>query len=157
MSTRYVHTSLIASDWRRLAAFYQDAFGCVPVLPERNLSGAWLDRATGIDGARITGIHLRLPGHGESGPTLEIFEYEPARERPRDCRNSPGLAHLAFEVDDVESAARAVLEHGGSTVGELTNKEIPGAGVITFQYLADPEGNVIELQRWGLPSTPSGL
>jgi len=36
---RYVHTNLIAWDWKRLAAFYQDVFGCVPVPPERDLSG----------------------------------------------------------------------------------------------------------------------
>src|SRR5678815_5648625 len=28
---RYVHTNLIARDWRALARFYEDVFGCVPV------------------------------------------------------------------------------------------------------------------------------
>ena len=32
---RYVHTNLIARDWRRLAAFYESVLGCVPVHPER--------------------------------------------------------------------------------------------------------------------------
>jgi predicted enzyme related to lactoylglutathione lyase len=31
---RYVHTNLIARDWRKLAAFYQLVFGCLPVPPE---------------------------------------------------------------------------------------------------------------------------
>ena len=43
--------------------------------PERDLSGDWLDEATGIDASRIRGVHLRLPGFGTDGPTLELFEY----------------------------------------------------------------------------------
>jgi len=120
----------------------------VPVPSERDLSGEWLDRATGLSGARVTGIHLRLPGYGDDGPTLEIFQYDDMPERPPSAPNFPGFAHLAFEVDDVEVTARAVFENGGSAIGERTQCELPGVGVITFRYVADPEGNVIELQRW---------
>ncbi|MFN2155425.1 MAG: VOC family protein, partial [Anaerolineae bacterium] len=72
---RYVHTNLVARDWRALAAFYERVFGCTPVPPERALSGPWLERATGLNEVQIRGVHLRLPGHGESGPTLEVFQY----------------------------------------------------------------------------------
>jgi predicted enzyme related to lactoylglutathione lyase len=75
MPTKYAHANLVAKDWRRLAAFYREVFGCVPVPPERDLSGDWLDKLTGIRGAHISGIHLRLPGFGNDGPTLEIFQY----------------------------------------------------------------------------------
>lgn len=148
MPTRYAHTNLIAEDWQRLAAFYQNVFGCVPVAPERDLSGEWLDRATGRKRARITGIHLRLPGYGDDGPTLEIFQYDAMPERPSSAPNLPGFAHIAFAVDDVPATAQAVLDRGGLPVGELTVREVPGVGVITFQYVADPEGNIIELQHW---------
>jgi hypothetical protein len=57
MPTKYVHANLVAKDWRRLAAFYREVFGCVPVPPERDLSGDWLDKLTGIRG----GAHLRDP------------------------------------------------------------------------------------------------
>ncbi len=153
MPARYAHTNLIARDWRRLAAFYQDVFGCVPVPPERDLSGDWLDRATGLAGARITGIHLRLPGCGDDGPTLEIFQYDDMPERPISAPNLPGFVHVAFAVDDVEATARAVLENGGSAIGELTRCELPGVGMLTFQYVADPEDNLIELQHREKPPT----
>ena len=92
-------------------------------------------------------MHLRLPGLGEGGPTLEVFQYvEEADGTP--AVNRPGLAHLAFAVEDVGTAAQAVLDAGGSAVGEAVTVDIPGAGRITFAYVADPEGNVIELQRW---------
>jgi catechol 2,3-dioxygenase-like lactoylglutathione lyase family enzyme len=80
---KFTHVNLIARDWKRLAQFYQEVFGCTPVPPERNYSGVWLDRATGVDNARIEGVHLRLPGHGNQGPTLEIFQYGDMPEHPR--------------------------------------------------------------------------
>jgi catechol 2,3-dioxygenase-like lactoylglutathione lyase family enzyme len=72
----------------------------------------------------------------------------PLSRRPSSAPNLPGFAHVAFAVDDVEAIARAVFEHGGSAVGELTVRELPGVGSITFQYAADPEGNIIEIQHW---------
>jgi predicted enzyme related to lactoylglutathione lyase len=30
---RYVHTNIVAEDWRRLADFYAKVFGCTPVPP----------------------------------------------------------------------------------------------------------------------------
>ena len=148
MAIKYVHTNLIAKDWKRLLAFYQEVFGCIPVLPERDLSGDWLDQATGIAGSHIRGVHLRLPGYGDDGPTLELFQYGDMPQHPAISPNTPGFSHIAFAVDDVHEMAREVLAHGGSVVGELAVREIPGVGMLTFQYLTDPEGNIIELQNW---------
>ena len=62
--------------------------------------------------------------------------------------NATGLRHLAFQVDDVSATRDAVLAAGGSAVGELVEREVPGVGLLTFVYLADPAGNLIEVQRW---------
>ena len=148
MPTKYAHTNLIAKDWKRLSSFYQEVFGCVPVPPERNLSGEWLDQATGLSGSHINGIHLRLPGYGEDGPTLELFQYGSMPEHPSVDPNTPGFSHIAFAVDDVAVAARDVLANGGAAVGALTVRDVLGAGLLTFQYVADPEGNIIEIQNW---------
>lgn len=145
---KYVHTNLIAKDWKGLAAFYERVFGCIPVPPERDLAGEWLEASTGVPQAQIRGVHLRLPGYGDKGPTLEIFQYNRQAEQLRPAVNRPGFAHIAFAVDDVAAARNAVLAAGGGTVGELVSVEIPGAGQITFAYVTDPEGNIIELQRW---------
>lgn len=148
MRAKYTHTSIVARDWRALARFYEEVFGCTVVPPERDLSGEWLDRATGVAHAHLRGAHLRLPGHGESGPTLEIFQYDEPKPRPEVASNREGIAHVAFEVDDVEEAAAEVITRGGRHVGRVTEKDIPGVGVLTLVYLADPEGNVVELQSW---------
>ena len=144
---KYIHTNLIARDWRRLAAFYQDVFGCVPVLPERDLAGEWLERGAGVPGARLRGLHLRLPGFGDSGPTLEIFQYSESVDTAPPPSNRVGFGHIAFSVEDVEAARDAVLAAGGSELGTVESIVITGAGKITWVYVRDPEGNIIELQR----------
>jgi len=108
IQAKYVHTNLIAADWRTLADFYQHIFGCTPVLPERDLKGAALEAGTGIPGATIRGMHLRLPGYGDSGPTIEIFQYNQMADRPATAVNRPGWGHLAFAVEDVVAARAEV-------------------------------------------------
>ena len=145
----YRHTNLVARDWRRLARFYEEVFLCTPLLPERDLAGDWLAQGTGVPDAGISGIHLRLPGGGEEGPTLEIFQYtESLPPAGPPAANREGLGHLAFEVADVPTAMRLVLEHGGRALGEVVSRAIPSVGLITFVYAADPEGNGLELQHW---------
>jgi catechol 2,3-dioxygenase-like lactoylglutathione lyase family enzyme len=146
--TRYVHTNLIARDWRRLAEFYENVFGCVRLEPERDLSGAAIDKGTGVAGAHITGAHLRLPGHGENGPTLEVFQYSPSHEVPGPPANRTGFGHLAFEVDDVEATRDLVLAQGGHALGAVTSHSIDSAQSLTWVYVRDPEGNILELQHW---------
>lgn len=144
--TRYVHTNLIARDWRALARFYQDVFGCVPVPPERKLSGREMEAGTGVPGARLRGMHLRLPGVGPDGPTLEIFEYsEPAADAPR-VANRPGFAHIAFAVDSVADAREHLLSRGGAPVGDIVTVAVSSTVHVTWCYVRDPEGNIIELQ-----------
>jgi len=148
VQARFVHTNLVASDWRRLARFYQEVFDCELLPPERDLKGAWLEAATGLVAAHLRGIHLRLPGWGDGGPTLEIFQYDRPADRPDTAVNRPGFGHIAFAVDDVTAAVEAVRAAGGGAVGQIVSLDVPGAGVVTFAYLTDPEGNVVEVQRW---------
>lgn len=145
---RYVHTNLIARDWRGLSEFYQSVLGCVLVPPERHYAGARLEAGTGVRGASLDGVHLRLPGHGDQGPTLEIFSYSRAAEGPAPVVNRPGLGHLAFAVDSVEDAQTEVLSVGGTAIGEIVMLKTATGRSVTWCYVTDPEGNVVELQSW---------
>lgn len=148
IKARYVHTNLIAADWRALAAFYASVFGCRPVPPERDFRGPALDAGTGLRGAHLAGVHLRLPGHGPDGPTLEIFGYDEVEDRPATAVNRPGFGHIAFAVDDVTAARDEVLAAGGSALGEVVTLATGDGRMVTWCYLTDPEGNVVELQSW---------
>lgn len=144
---RYVHTNIIADDWKALSQFYQEVFGCVPVPPERDLHGVWLEKLTGMPGVHIQGEHLRLPGYGENGPTLEIFSYDSKQANVKDLNRS-GFAHIAFEVDDVEAVLQLFLQAGGTLLGEIVEKEYAGGVIGTFVYARDIENNIVELQSW---------
>ena len=148
LAARFAHTNLIARDWHALADFYQRVFGCIPVPPERNLSGPIMEAGTGVPGAHLRGMHLRLPGYGDNGPTLEIFTYNTLADKPATAVNRPGFAHIAFAVDDVQAAREAVIAAGGRSVGEVVTVQIVTGAQVTWCYVADPEGNIIELQAW---------
>ena len=145
---KYVHTNLIARDWKRLVRFYSEVFGCEPKGPERDMSGAWLDSVTSLPNAHLTGVHLRLPGYGEDGPTLEIFSYDELVDRGMPFANQCGFAHIACAVDDVDEALQAVIAAGGAAVGKIATTEVDGVGLLRVVYARDPEGNIVELQKW---------
>ena len=62
-----------------------------------------------------------------------------------------GLSHIAFEVPDPAAKRDEILAWGGRDYGEAVTIDIPGAGRLSLQYLCDPEGNIVELQRWHTP------
>lgn len=145
---RYVHTNIISENWEELSRFYETVFGCKRVLPERDLSGKWIEDATGILNVQIKGIHLLLPGCGDLGPTLEIFQYNHNIDSKLKKINETGFAHIAFHVDNVENSLKEILMNGGTQLGKVVVKDMPGVGKLTFVYAKDPEGNLIELQNW---------
>lgn len=145
---RYVHTNIIANDPDKLITFYKEVFHCKSIGEERDLKGHWLNKLTGLHNAHITGEHLLLPGYGEDHPTLEIFSYDTVRDSVIGEVNRPGFAHIAFEVDDVETTLELMKRAGGSQVGELVTADYPNNTEAVFVYARDPEGNIIELQSW---------
>jgi hypothetical protein len=49
-------------------------------------------------------------------------------------------------VDDVAAARQAVLDAGGHAVGEVVTLTNAAGQRLTWVYVTDPEGNVLELQ-----------
>lgn len=145
---RYVHTNLIARDWRRLAEFYQSVLGCIVTPPERHFAGPEIEAGTGVRGVSLEGVHLRLPGTGDDGPTLEIFTYSRTADGQAAEVNRPGFGHVAFAVDSVADAQAEVLSAGGKAVGEIVTLTVATGARVTWCYVTDPEGNILELQSW---------
>ena len=148
IDARFGHVNLIARDWRALATFYVELFGCVLVPPERDYAGPDLERGTGVPGAALRGAHLRLPGHGPDGPTLEIYQFSSMPDELPAAANRPGFRHLAFAVPSVADARAAVLAAGGGIVGEVVTLQTADGRFVTWTYVTDPEGNIVELQSW---------
>ena len=93
-------------------------------------------------------MHLRLPGHGDNGPTLEIYTYTSLVPQTPPVANRIGYGHLAFTVEDVPETLRAVVAAGGSRLGDVVTVPVENVGTLQFTYARDPEGNLLELQHW---------
>jgi predicted enzyme related to lactoylglutathione lyase len=151
---RYIHTNIIAKNWRSLSKFYQNVFGLRPIGPQRDISGKWIEDLTNIKNIHIVGEHLLFPGYNENIPTLEIFSYEHSVEnqQPRNTNkkyiNSYGFSHIAFEVQNVEETVEMIIKEGGSILGKIVTKDYGEMGIGTFAYARDIEENIIELQNW---------
>jgi predicted enzyme related to lactoylglutathione lyase len=145
---RFGHVNVIARDWRSLAAFYTEVFGCTFAPRARDYAGDDLARGTGVPGASLRGAHLRLPGLGPDGPTIEIYQYGAMPEAVPPAVNRPGFQHIAFAVPSVAAARETVLGSGGGAVGEVVTLETAAGRFVTWAYVTDPEGNILELQSW---------
>lgn len=145
---KFAHTNIVSLNWKKLSDFYVKTFDCKIKPPVRNQSGEWLEKGTGLKDAKLQGVHLILPGYGENGPTLEIYQYSDIEEQNEIPPNKRGFGHIAFEVKNVESMLKNLEQNGGKRFGQITERKVEGVGTITFVYARDPEGNIIEIQNW---------
>ena len=147
MPTRFSHTAIVAKDPDLLAAFYIEVLGCERSGPRRDLFGEPRERGMGLPGAHVRGVHLRLPGYGDSGPGLEIFALDSTVPSP-DALDRLGLMHIAFGVDNFRAMYERLLAGGGTAHGSIAEVTVTGVGTAEFVYCRDPEGNLVELQGW---------
>jgi catechol 2,3-dioxygenase-like lactoylglutathione lyase family enzyme len=96
-------------------------------------------------------MHLRLPGHGEAGPTLEVFTYSELSQSLEPRVNRPGYGHLAFQVDSVPMPAESP-GRGRTRRGRRRDADDGDGARVTWCYVTDPEGNILELQAWQPPA-----
>lgn len=148
MKIKFGHTNIVTKNWKKLADFYEQVFDCKPVPPERNQKGEWLDKGTGVSNAHLQGMHLRLPGFGDHGPTLEIYEYATIINSEKNFSNKQGFGHIAFQVDEIEVILELAIRNGATKIGQLSEHYVENVGLLKFIYIADPDGNIIELQNW---------
>ena len=118
------HIAIICSDYERSKRFYTEVLGFAIVQETfRAARQSWkLDLSLG-------GTYI-----------IELFSFPDPPERPS-RPEAQGLRHLAFEVDDVDAAVKALLDKQVTTepirVDELTGKR--------FTFFADPDGLPLEL------------
>jgi catechol 2,3-dioxygenase-like lactoylglutathione lyase family enzyme len=55
--------------------------------------------------------------------------------------NTPGIRHVAFEVDDIDAVLAGVRAHGAELVGEVERY----GDIYRLCYIRGPEGIIVEL------------
>lgn len=118
------HIAIIGTDYARSRAFYTGILGfTVRSEVYRGERDSWMG-------------DLELNGQY----VLELFSF-PSPPTSRSGPEQVGLRHLAFEVDDVESAARELCENG-VRVEEVRIDPHTGR---RFVFFFDPDGQPLEL------------
>jgi glyoxylase I family protein len=125
------HVGLSVADLDTMIAWYGDALGFA------------VEVAFELPGGRSAGAMLRRP----DGTGLELLCHaDSAGEAPPDppaAMLRRGYGHWALSVQDVRNAHAQLLAAGAREVWSPRPAPPPAAGAMS--YLADPEGNLIEL------------
>ena len=120
---RVHHIAIICSDYEKSKQFYTEVLGLT------------IKQEVFREARNSYKLDLEVAGQYQ----IELFSFPDPPPRPS-RPEATGLRHLAFEVDDVEEAARYIQSHNipieAIRIDEFTGKR--------FTFLADPDGLPIE-------------
>jgi catechol 2,3-dioxygenase-like lactoylglutathione lyase family enzyme len=136
---RLEHIGIVVDDLAAATAFFV-ALG-LEVQGEVSVEGRSVDRINGLEGVRADIVILQTPdGNGK----IELAKYHsPSYEGDSGPApaNAPGIRHILFAVDDIESALAGLRAHGGELVGELERY----GDSYWLCYVRGPAGIIVEL------------
>lgn len=118
---------LLVSDFPAVYRFYRDVLGLKPQFEAED--GPYAKLSPDVGHAAIA-----LQARAQMGAVLGPSGAEPAGHR----------ALVALRVDDLEAVHRELISRGA----RFTREPAPMGDRMRVAYLADPEGNLIELQEW---------
>jgi catechol 2,3-dioxygenase-like lactoylglutathione lyase family enzyme len=142
------HVNIVVEDLERMVAFYRDALG-LKETKRVTITGGWVAATVGLSEVHADVVYLEFA----SGPRIELIRYNrPPAPRPVgvDRPNAPGLRHIAFRIDDIDTTVARLRSAGVkffSDVQQVPDTQVTYAGGIRKRliYFADPEGNILEL------------
>jgi catechol 2,3-dioxygenase-like lactoylglutathione lyase family enzyme len=133
------HVGVVVDDLAAATAFFVELG--LELHGEASVDGGWVDRVVGLEGVRAEIAMMETPdGHGR----LELTKFHaPSGERgePHAPANTPGIRHLAFEVDDIDAVVAGLRARGAELVGEVERYR----DRYRLCYVRGPEGIIVEL------------
>jgi lactoylglutathione lyase len=135
MGLGFDHVGLSVADLDTAEAFYCGAFGF------------WRQLAFELAPHPIRGVMLTH----DSGMRLELFQHEQPvsgaqAATPLEAIARRGYGHFALKAADIDPVFKAALAAGASSRVPPSPSPEPG---VRFAFLADPEGNLVELVERG--------
>jgi catechol 2,3-dioxygenase-like lactoylglutathione lyase family enzyme len=136
---RMDHVGIVVDDLAAATAFFVELG--LKLLGEAPVEGGWVDRVVGIEGVRAEIAIMETPdGHGR----VELAKFHaptgPGGDRHAPA-NAPGIRHVAFAVDDIDSVVANLRSRGVELVGEVEHYE----NSYRLCYVRGPEGIIVEL------------
>jgi catechol 2,3-dioxygenase-like lactoylglutathione lyase family enzyme len=140
MDYRPSHLGICVSDLDRAVRFYCEGLG-FELSDRYDLSTELLpDLHRGLEVEAPVAVTSQMIVNGPMRIELIHYPARPAEGTPSTSRGQLGLTHLSFTVTDVDAAAAALVERGG-TVLEQTRANVG----IEIVFLTDPDGTRVEL------------
>jgi catechol 2,3-dioxygenase-like lactoylglutathione lyase family enzyme len=135
MVTSLDHVHIYASDPTATLAFFAEVFGAEPL------------GVLGASGGRQN--HLIILG----GQVLAVSAFPDGMEPPSPglpgdgaLHGSPGVAHLGFNVEDLDAVLERMVAAGAVVHGSVTQ-----SGPLRYVYASLLDGVVVELTQYALP------
>jgi len=140
------HVGFTVPDLEQATDFFVNVIGCELIYALGPVSdrGDWMATHLNVDPrAVITQLRFFRCRHGSN---FEVFQYQAPQQSTQPPRNSDvGGHHLAFYVDDFDTALNYLRANGVRILGEPTRRtEGPSAGQ-TWVYFLSPWGMQFEL------------
>jgi catechol 2,3-dioxygenase-like lactoylglutathione lyase family enzyme len=135
---RIAHLGIVVDDLPAAVAFFVELG--MELEGEGSVEGEWVDRVVGVDGVRSDLAMLEAP----DGSRIELSKFNSpplAPGAPEAPANTPGLRHVAFEVDDLEDTLARLRPHGAELVGTVEDYR----DVYRLCYVRGPAGTIVEL------------
>jgi catechol 2,3-dioxygenase-like lactoylglutathione lyase family enzyme len=105
------------------------------------VEGEWVDRIIALEGTKAELVMLRTP---DADVEIELVKFHSPPTQggdPHAPSNTPGLRHLSFLVEDIDTVVAGLQARGTDLVGELVRYE----NSYRLCYVRGPEGIIIEL------------
>lgn len=139
MIQRLDHVGIIVQDLAAATTFFVELG--FKLQGEGLVEGGWVDRVVGLEGVRAEIAMVETPdGHGR----LELVKFHApsGQAGDRDApANTPGIRHIAFEVDDIDAVVAGLRVRDAELVGEVERYK----DSYRLCYVRGPEGIILEL------------
>jgi len=136
---RMDHVGVVVNDLAAATEFFEELG--LELQGNGLVEGRWVDRVVGLDGVRAEIVMLQTPdGHGR----IELAQVHTPPTQDGDLHapaNTPGMRHVAFEVEDIDAVLAGLRARGAELVGELERYE----DRYRLCYVRGPEGIIVEL------------
>jgi glyoxylase I family protein len=149
---RIDHVNIVVADLERSAHFYMELLGLRRGF-EATLEGEWIERVTGLPGARARCVFLETD---EPSTRLELLQYLTSRgESITSSRlpNTSGVRHLAFTLSDAGALDSLVTRLRNAGVELLSDPVtvpfvVGSLGRKRLCYFLDPDDTLIEISAY---------
>ena len=133
MIGRLNHIAIAVPDLEQAAAIYRDQLGARVSAPEDQPDHGVTTVFVELPNTKVELLHPL----GEASPIAAFLERQP----------SGGMHHVCYEVDDIDAAARHLVDSGARVLGDGRPRTGAHGKPVVFLHPTDFLGTLIELEQ----------